>query len=108
MNREGDALYGFVATVLMCLGMLWIGSFVYDLVASGPAPTPVSGRVIEKLEASTGHDSTVYILKVKREQEQYIHLVVEARVWHSVLHNVEYKFETGGKNGYDSAVVVKD
>lgn len=98
-----DRWIGFFAGIGVALVII----IVFVLVDSVPdisSPLPITGRVVEKIEASTGHNNTVYILKIERASERHIYIVVTAQVWHNVLTGVQYNFETGGKGGYDSAV----
>lgn len=98
-----DRWIGFFAGIGTALAVLIVFVFV-DSVPNMPAPLPVSGRVAEKIEASTGHNNTVYVLKIERASEWFVYIVVTAQVWHGVLTGVQYNFEIGGKGGYDSAV----
>lgn len=97
-----DRWIGFFAGIGTALAVLIVFAFV-DSVPSMSAPLPVSGRVAEKIEVSTGYNNTVYVLKIERASERFVYIAVTAQVWHSVLTGIQYDFKTGGKGGYDSA-----
>jgi len=89
---------GIVAGVIIVLLVIFLAS-----IPDGDVSTPVTGRILEKVEVSTGYNRTVYTLKLEVANDRYLWVATDAKTWHVIIVGVNYEFAVGDGGRYIEA-----
>jgi len=83
----------YIAIIIAGIALLaWLVHFQYDHAL------PVVGCVAEKVEASSGYDRSLHVLRLDVGAEKYMYITTSARVYNAVVEGACYRF-TGPRSG---------
>jgi len=97
-----DAILSFIIGIVIGAAIVLVLLGVANL-PDNSLPMPVTGRVLEKTEVSTGYNRTVYTLKLEVANDRYLWVATDAKTWHVIIVGVNYEFTAGDGSRYIEA-----